>query len=238
MSFSVQRVKYDITVGVDFDVNGGSAVSYSSRKYTLGNTYGVLPTAIHGTEGYVLKGWYTSSVGGTKVTKDSSVDYRITKLYAQYIRLVNYTSFNVTATSSYKDFGFYSLTKKSDSESVIIDWGDGNIEETTSYSQVYHTYSSEGSFLVKVSDDITQFCLQNSSSTYYSKNRYTFKSVASWSTSLDTSLPSCCFYYCQGMTSLQNLGNATSLGTYCFYYCTSLTSFTGLGNSIAWRIPI
>jgi uncharacterized repeat protein (TIGR02543 family) len=49
---------------VTFDPNGGTC-STQLKTYTMGGTYGSLPTATH--SGYALEGWYTAPQGGTKV---------------------------------------------------------------------------------------------------------------------------------------------------------------------------
>ncbi len=67
---------------VTFDANGGSC-STSSKTYTIGSTYGSLPTPTR--TGYAFAGWYTSSSGGTQVTAGSTVTTSTTRtLYAQW----------------------------------------------------------------------------------------------------------------------------------------------------------
>lgn len=63
-----------------FDENGGSCSQKTSTVY-YHEKYGTLPEATK--TGYRFDGWYTAKSGGTKVTSDSSYEYRMdTTLYA------------------------------------------------------------------------------------------------------------------------------------------------------------
>ena len=68
---------------VSFDENTGS-VTTKSKRVTYGKSYGTLPG---GTKPeYMLAGWYTAPVGGTKVTSASTVkSVKNTVLYAHWI---------------------------------------------------------------------------------------------------------------------------------------------------------
>ncbi len=68
------------TCTVTFNANGGK-VSTSSRSYTVGSSYGTLPTPTR--SGYEFDGWYTSSSGGTYISSYTKVTGRIT-LYAHW----------------------------------------------------------------------------------------------------------------------------------------------------------
>ncbi len=68
------------TCTVTFNANGGK-VSTSSRTYTVGSSYGTLPTPTR--SGYEFEGWYTSSSGGSYIFSSSAVTGRIT-LYAHW----------------------------------------------------------------------------------------------------------------------------------------------------------
>lgn len=67
---------------VMFNANGGTT-STSLKTVKYNSVYGTLPTANR--DGYIFKGWYTSAIGGTKVT--SSTVFNVTEsiiLYAQW----------------------------------------------------------------------------------------------------------------------------------------------------------
>lgn len=53
-----------------------------TREYTVGSTYGELPTPTR--EGYSFKGWYTSKYGGAKITKTTYVLSATTAVYARW----------------------------------------------------------------------------------------------------------------------------------------------------------
>ncbi|ROR25332.1 putative repeat protein (TIGR02543 family) [Mobilisporobacter senegalensis] len=68
---------------VTFNANGGS-VQTSSKNVIYGSTYGELPIPTRAN--YIFQGWYTNTVGGTKITEDSIVTITgATSLYAQWI---------------------------------------------------------------------------------------------------------------------------------------------------------
>ena len=68
------------TITVSFVVNGGT--SCANREYTVGGTYGSLPTTTK--PGYAFGGWYTSSTFTTKVTAGSTVSASVSTLYAKW----------------------------------------------------------------------------------------------------------------------------------------------------------
>ncbi len=71
------------TYTVNFDENTGS-VSTKSKQVTYGKRYGTLPIGTK--QEYMLAGWYTEPVGGTKVTSDTIVkSANNTTLYAHWI---------------------------------------------------------------------------------------------------------------------------------------------------------
>ena len=82
--------KSAVTMTVTFDANGGT-VATASKSVTSGSTYGTLPTPTR--TGYTFGGWYTASMGGSRVTSSTVVsagyDHR---LYAHW------TGSNLTVT--------------------------------------------------------------------------------------------------------------------------------------------
>ena len=69
------------TVNVYFNANGGSC-STSSRSYTVGGTYGSLPSATWSNHSF--EGWYTASSGGERIYAASTVSASVTTLYAHW----------------------------------------------------------------------------------------------------------------------------------------------------------
>lgn len=71
---------------VTFNARGGSGLTPTSKKVTMGSAYGALAT-VTPPAGYVFDGWYTSAGGGTKVTSATQVTTAVDHtLYAHYIQ--------------------------------------------------------------------------------------------------------------------------------------------------------
>lgn len=73
------------TVNVRFNNNGGYG-NVPNKTYTVGKTYGSLPTGSTPPNGGTkFDGWYTKPSGGTKITPGSTVSASYTTLYAHYV---------------------------------------------------------------------------------------------------------------------------------------------------------
>ena len=80
------------TLIVQFNPNNG-AVAIGSKSVTIGEKYGDLPIPTR--ENYNFKGWFTSVIGGTEVTKDTIVKGDdSTVLYAQWTEVQVNVTFN------------------------------------------------------------------------------------------------------------------------------------------------
>lgn len=219
---------WDPALVIDWDgtTNGGSAVT-TTNEYFIGDPFGELP-ASPTKSGYTFIGWFTTPSGKEFITEQSIVDSSHTHLYARYMDFQNSTQFQIQPTStSYRKVGIYSATRRSSSEVIAVDWGDG---KTTcvdgSISQIVHEYASTGTYTVKVSDNISDIRISHSSSTWYQTTtslRYNFKKMLAWSTNV-TQLLDRAFYYCYYMTDVVLPANITSIPTYCFYYCYNIQS--------------
>lgn len=80
---------------LSFNANGGTCYE-SSREVAYGSRYGTLPTPTR--TGYSFKGWYTTSVGSTRVTENNVMGAGDVTIYAQWTPN-NYT-YNVVYKSS------------------------------------------------------------------------------------------------------------------------------------------
>ena len=86
----IVKNEYDVNVRISFDANGG-IVNTSNKNVISEEQYGALPTPRR--EGYTFNGWYTETIGGTKIESTSIVqaDYsnlsepQIQTIYAQWI---------------------------------------------------------------------------------------------------------------------------------------------------------
>lgn len=82
---------------VTFNANGGTTPT-SSKKVTVGSTYGTLPTPTR--TGHKFAGWFTAQTGGTQVTSSTTVNITANQtLYAHWTKN-NYTlTFNAAGGS-------------------------------------------------------------------------------------------------------------------------------------------
>lgn len=81
------------TFTVTFNKNGGNTPSPASKSVTQGSTYGTLATCTR--TGYTLKGWYTASSGGTKITSSTTVNLTGNQiLYAQWTPITYTIAYN------------------------------------------------------------------------------------------------------------------------------------------------
>ena len=70
---------------VTFDKNGGERVSPASKKVTVGEAYGALPTPRW--SGHTFEGWFTAASGGKRVTAETTVTAKEAHtLYAHWKR--------------------------------------------------------------------------------------------------------------------------------------------------------
>lgn len=74
------------TITVRFDVNGGSG-TVPSCTYTIGDTFGTLPSGPKPPAGYEFVGWFRTKTGGYRIAKSSGVKATDTVLYAQYKKI-------------------------------------------------------------------------------------------------------------------------------------------------------
>ena len=139
----------------------------------------------------------------------------------------------VQTTSDYKKSGIYSAERDDTSKPVIIDWGDGTVEQVNdNVSQKVHEYATVGTFNVVV-ENIKSYAASTNNYTWYktiSQNRYTLKDVAVIPNSV-TNIGQYAFQYCTSLTSVTIGNSVTNIGQYAFQYCTSLTSVT-IPNSV------
>ena len=81
------------TFTVTFNKNGGNTPSPASKSVTQGSTYGTLATCTR--TGYTLKGLYTASSGGTKITSSTTVNLTGNQiLYAQWTPITYTIAYN------------------------------------------------------------------------------------------------------------------------------------------------
>ena len=102
----------------------------------------------------------------------------------------------VETTSSYKKSGIYSAQRDDTSKPIVIDWGDGTVEQVTGdISQKEHEYASVGTFNVTIQNIKSYSASSGGSGSAYSDNSYTLTEVIKTPDSL-TTLPRYAFCYC------------------------------------------
>lgn len=247
---SSDTIRYDVStvkalwqnpISVTFDAttNGGTMPNgWVAPNYYEGQPYETLPQPTKTNETFI--GWYDS--WGIKITKDTPAISG--KLIARFTIPVYDTSFEVTTTSSYRNTGIYTATSKNTSNPTIVDWGDGSTDVVYgNVSQLVHTYSSNGTFTVRVNNNISSFALSANNSTWYgttSQNRYTVKKVTALSPNI-TSLPTYAFNYCSAMTDALLPSGISAVPNYCFNYCQALkgitipSNYTSIGQYAFYR---
>lgn len=86
------------TFTVTYNVNGGNALSTTTKSVTYGSTYGTLATPTR--TGYTFDGWYTTASGGTKITSSSTVSTASDHtLYAHWTANTYTVTYNVNGGS-------------------------------------------------------------------------------------------------------------------------------------------
>lgn len=215
-----------VTVTFDATTNGGAMPSgWVAPYYYGGQPYGTLPTPTKADN--VFLGWFTAT--GERVTASTTSPYTQHTLTARYAVPTYDTSFEVTTTSSYRKAGIYAANSRNTANPTIVDWGGGSIDVVYgNISQLAHTYSSNGTFTVRVNDNISSFALSVNDSTWYgttSQNQYTVKKVTAIGSNV-TSIPTYAFYYCSAMTDAVLPTTISSVPNYCFYYCSALKGIT------------
>ena len=95
-TYILKAPKTNLTAAVTFNANGGN-VSPTSGEYTIGSTYGTLPTPTR--DYYTFTGWYTSASGGTQITSGTTVTAGDKTLYAHWSENTVTVTFNANGGS-------------------------------------------------------------------------------------------------------------------------------------------
>ncbi len=126
------------TYTVTFEVYGGTLDGDATKTVTYGQTYGELPTATPSNDTMVFLGWFTGTVGGEKVTADTTV--QITKDQTLFARWQN-------VDTPYDLYIGGTQVKKSIAADVF---GDGKVSydpNTNTLTLNNYTYSDIGTVL-------------------------------------------------------------------------------------------
>ena len=134
----------------------------------------------------------------------------------------------IETTTDYKKTGIYSAERNDASKPIIIDWGDGTVEQVDGdVSQKVHEDTSTGTFNVTI-ENIKSYAASNTNYIWYmetSQNQYTLKEVVSMPNSVK-SIGNYAFYTCANLTHVTIGNSVTSIGDRAFATCNKLMSVT------------
>lgn len=144
--------------------------------------------------------------------------------------------------TSNKTVGIYSATAINSSVPIVVDWGDGTTDTVRGdISQLTHTYSDYGTYVVGISDNISSFALSANDNTWLQTttgNYYNVRTIDKISANV-TSIPA---YGCYSLTVLLSVyagdSGTLTLGNNAFYTSstTSKATYDFSGRTIA-EIP-
>ena len=130
----------------------------------------------------------------------------------------------VQTTSDFKKSGIYSAQRDDTSKPVVIDWGDGIVENVNGdVSQKVHTYASVGTFNVVV-ENIKSYAASDGNNTWTnttSQNKITLQEVVAMPDSM-SGIDSYSFYGCYNLMNVNINSNVLSIGSYAFHSCQSI----------------
>ena len=162
-----------------YNVNGGNAVSPTSKSVQYGSAYGTLPTPTKSSDAeytYAFAGWYTAASGGTQVTANTTMGAGNTTIYAHW------TATRRSYTINYKTT-YGSLNRTSQS---VAYGSKGSCTLTMPLNDAQYTYTFQGWYTAangggtKVGSSLTlETPSVTGASTYYAYvtravNRYIF----------------------------------------------------------------
>ena len=162
-----------------YNVNGGNAVSPTSKSVQYGSAYGTLPTPTKSSDAeytYAFAGWYTAASGGTQVTANTTMGAGNTTIYAHWTATRRSYTINYQTT-------YGSLNRTSQS---VAYGSKGSCTLTMPSNNAQYTYTFQGWYTAangggtKVGSSLTlETPSVTGAATYYAYvtravNRYTF----------------------------------------------------------------
>ena len=134
----------------------------------------------------------------------------------------------VETTVDYKKTGIYSAERDDASKPIIIDWGDGTVEQIDGdISQLVHEYASAETFNVVV-QNIKSYVASDKNFDWTqttSQNHYTLKEIVAIPDAIK-SIGDYAFSGCSDLTSVTIPDSVTSIGQRAFYNCHGITNLT------------
>lgn len=175
-----------------FDVNGGNAVSPTSKSVQYGSAYGTLPTPTKNLDAeftYAFAGWYTAAIGGTQVTANTTMDAGNITIYAHWTATIRSYTISYQITYGFLDRTSQSVTYGSTGSCTLT--MPSNDAQYTYIFQGWYTAANGGG--IKVSSSLTlETPSVTGAATYYAYvtryiNRYTFTFDANGGSTLSSS---------------------------------------------------
>ena len=142
-----------------YNVNGGNAVSPTSKSVQYGSAYGTLPTPTKSSDAeytYAFAGWYTAASGGTQVTANTTMGAGNTTIYAHWTATTR--SYTVTWNGN---GGTPSKSSSSFHYNDVL----GTLPTATRTEHVFKGWSTSASGSVnvnestKVTEDVTYYAI-------------------------------------------------------------------------------
>lgn len=142
-----------------YNVNGGNAVSPTSKSVQYGSAYGTLPTPTKSSDAeytYAFAGWYTAATGGTQVTANTTMGAGNTTIYAHWTATTR--SYTVTWNGN---GGTPSKSSSSFHYNDVL----GTLPTATRTEHVFKGWSTSASGSVnvnestKVTEDVTYYAI-------------------------------------------------------------------------------
>ena len=221
------NAKNTVVLGINANAN-------DLRSYVWSGIASSVPYTSHGVGTFNVNPM--NSISGFYIGTEnlaSYLDQKQDKLSGKSLQIIDptITLFKVQATFDYNKSGIYSAERDDISKPIVIDWGDGTVEQVNGdVSQKVHTYATVGEFEVTISN-VKTFAASANDFTWYgttSLNRYTLKEVTLGSSV--TSIGTYAFNNCNSLTSVTIPDSVTSIGSDAFQAC-GLMSVT-IGNSV------
>ncbi|MDY0255732.1 InlB B-repeat-containing protein [Gudongella oleilytica] len=150
LNFTAQWTQNTLTI--NFDANGGTTPSFTSKQVLYDSQYGELPTTSR--DGYIFSGWYTSASGGTLVNENTIVSIPNNHtLYARWASShgpLQWLSINPTGNRN-----TFTLTFNNNLQGPIVstDLGNSSNYNVTDKTLTFNrSNTNEGNYYVRVRD--------------------------------------------------------------------------------------
>lgn len=138
------------------------------------------------------------------------------------------TRVKILVTEESPAWGFKTANLADGSTRILVDWGDGAVEEFAGGSDLTHAYATPGQYEVRLSDDIVSLALSAKSGVHMRTYGPMIAGVWSNARKLDALL-SYAFGSCANLTEIDfKEAQIRAIPEYCFFHCASLVNLDNL----------